>query len=143
MFITKECDYAIRIVRALADGSKRTVKAIAEEEKIPTKFAHNITTKLERAQYVKSYSGRTGGVRLLRPLNSFTLVDIIKAVDDNRCVSDCLSKNSKCTYVKETGKQCAIHLELARIQSVLNDTMSAKTMDVVLRDSIQPIEQAV
>jgi len=28
MLLTKECDYGIRVIRALADGTKKTVEAI-------------------------------------------------------------------------------------------------------------------
>ena len=132
MFITKECDYAIRIIRALADGSRKTVKTISQEEHMPEKFVHNITTKLERAKYIQSFAGRGGGVCLKRPLSEFSLIDIILAVDDSRCIGDCLSQDSKCAYVDATQKPCAVHLELERIQSVLIETMGAKTMDVVL-----------
>ena len=140
MFLTRECDYAIRIIRALADGAKKTVKNIAKGEQIPEKFAHNITTKLERANFVKSTVGRGGGVSLIRPLNDMTLVDIITAVDNNRCIGECLSKDAKCDY-KEAKKQCAIHHEISRIQAVAMEALGSKTMDIIL--AITPKHQAV
>ena len=132
MFITKECDYAIRIIRALADGSRKTVKKISQEEHMPEKFVHNITTKLERAQFIQSFSGRGGGVRLRRPLNEFSLIDVVLAIDENRRIGDCLGENTKCAYVDATQKPCTVHVELERIQNVLIETMRAKTMDMVL-----------
>ena len=42
MLLTKESDYAIRIVRALKDGNKIRARDICEEEEIPEAFAYKI-----------------------------------------------------------------------------------------------------
>lgn len=39
MFITKETDYALRILWALADGKQHTAVSLAEDEQIPLQFA--------------------------------------------------------------------------------------------------------
>ena len=135
MFLTKECDYGMRIIRALADGSQKTVKEIAAEEKIPVKFAHNIVTKLERAQYLLGIRGRSGGVRLKRPLNDFTLGDIITVIDNRRCISDCLTESSECAFKAHSEQPCAIHRELAWVQDVVMSALASKTMDVVLSEN--------
>ena len=132
MFLTKECEYGIRIIRALADGSQKTVKTIAAEELIPVKFAHNIVTKLERAEFLKGIRGRSGGVRLRRPLNAFTMVDIITAIDNNRCIGECLSEDSGCVFKSHPERPCTIHNELMWAQNVVMSALGSKTMDRVL-----------
>ena len=42
MFITRECDYAVRIVRALADGEKLCVSRICEKEALTSAFVYKI-----------------------------------------------------------------------------------------------------
>ena len=39
MIITKETDYAMRILRVLLDGEKHSVAEMSETELIPTQFA--------------------------------------------------------------------------------------------------------
>ena len=36
MLFTKESDYAIRVIRALQDGGKKTIKELCELEQIPS-----------------------------------------------------------------------------------------------------------
>ena len=132
MLITKECDYGIRIIRALATGTKKTARAISTEELIPHKFACKIIKKLEHAEYVKSTLGSNGGYRLIRPLNTLTLADIITAIDTNRCISKCLSDDSDCVFKGQQKKQCNVHRELMRTQDIVMEALSSKTMDAVL-----------
>ena len=42
MIITKETDYALRILRVLLDGEKHSVAEMSETELIPTQFAYQI-----------------------------------------------------------------------------------------------------
>ena len=50
MLITRECDYAVRIVRALADGEKLCVSRICEKEALTSAFVYKILKKMEKAQ---------------------------------------------------------------------------------------------
>lgn len=48
MLITRECDYAVRIVRALAGGQKICVTQICEEEVLTPAFVYKILKKMEK-----------------------------------------------------------------------------------------------
>jgi len=133
MFLTKECDYGVRVIRALADGKKKTVETIAEEEHIPSKYAYKIVKKLERGGFVYSTRGRGGGYRILKSLDSFTLVDIVVSVDPGRYVNECLREESVCTFKHNPDGPCLVHQELARLQTLVIDALNAKTMDQILR----------
>jgi len=54
MLITRECDYAVRIVRALAGGEKLCVNQICEKEDLTPAFVYKILKKLEKKEIVKS-----------------------------------------------------------------------------------------
>jgi len=133
MFLTRECDYGIRVVRNLADGTKKKVENIAEEEHIPQKYAYKIVKKLEKAGFIVSIRGRGGGCRLHRPLENFTLVDIVLAIDPERFLNECLKKDSDCPFKINTTDPCAVHHELLRIQEVLLSEMSSKSLATILR----------
>ena len=56
MFITRECDYAVRVVRALWGESRLSVSDICEKEAITAPFAYKILKKLQKAGYLTTYS---------------------------------------------------------------------------------------
>ena len=49
MLFTKECDYAIRIMRALSSGELISVSRICEMEHLPSAMTYKITRKLEKS----------------------------------------------------------------------------------------------
>ena len=46
MLISRETDYALRILRALSDGKKRSIEEICSLEATPKQFAYRIIKKL-------------------------------------------------------------------------------------------------
>jgi len=132
MFLTKECDYGIRIIRALADDEKKTVEVISGSEYIPEQYAYKILKKLERAGFVQSIRGRDGGYRLAVSLHNVTLHDIASAVNDNLFIFECLRKGSSCSR-NLSEQPCTIHLEFERIQDLLMNEMQRKPISTLLR----------
>ena len=61
MVITRETDYALRILRALLDGKLHTAGQIAQDELLPQAFAYKILKKLEKAGLVEVVRGTAGG----------------------------------------------------------------------------------
>ena len=132
MLLTRECDYGVRVIRALADGSKKTVDTVASEEMIPKKYAYKIIKKLEKAGYVQSLRGRSGGYLLLRDLNTISLLDIISAVDANRYVNECIKDESLCPFKNHPTKRCTVHKEIERLQGLLEAELQSKPMSIIL-----------
>ena len=133
MLLTRECDYGVRIIRALADGTKKTVEVIASEEHIPVKYTYKIIKKLVKSDFVHSTRGRIGGYKLNKPLDSFSLFDIIKAVDAKRYVNECLRQDFTCHFKDNADNVCSVHLELVHVQSQIESVLDARTMDEVLQ----------
>ena len=131
MFLTKECDYAIRIVRSLANQEMKTVRTICENEHIPHPFAYKILKKLEHASIVQSFRGAAGGYQLTRQADALTLLDIVAAVDEDLFINECLQAGFLCENNRE-GSPCGVHSELNRIQEILFAAMSEKKMNSLL-----------
>jgi Rrf2 family protein len=131
MLLTKESDYSIRILRALADGSKRTVKSICDVEFVPIKFAYKILKKLENAGFVQSSQGPKGGYCLIKPLEGISLYDIISVIDEDVFLFHCLKEGNYCPNNEGT-KQCSLHCEFDRIQNVIKRELQAKSMDELI-----------
>ena len=75
MIITKETDYAMRILRVLLDGEKHSVAEMSETELIPTQFAYQILRKLSAGNLVQVSRGAAGGCRLSCDLRGVSLYD--------------------------------------------------------------------
>ena len=130
MFLTKECDYSIRIIRALADGNKKTVEEICQSELIPYQYAYKIMKKMTRAGFVQGIRGRHGGYILNKPLDTFTIYDVVSSVDENLFMFECLRPDRKCPH--SVGKNpCVVHSEFARIQKMVLDEMQGQTVSEV------------
>lgn len=131
MLLTRESDYAVRIVRALKNGEKQAVKSICAKEDIPEPFTYKILKKLEKASIVKAIRGAQGGYYLSRSLNELTLEDIIVAIDSDLAITQCTTKNSVCIR-NEVLAPCTVHSELLRIQEILMKELKSKTLAEIL-----------
>jgi len=127
--LTKECDYGIRVIRSLADNRRKTVEAISTAEHIPHQYAYKILKKLEKAEFVKCTRGRDGGYRLAKSLDSFTIYDVIVAINKNLFLHKCLKEGQECpnNQISENNP-CAVHVEFGRIQEIFVEEMKRKTM---------------
>lgn len=91
MLITRETDYALRILRTLSDGKSYTAGELAERESLPQKFAYKILKKLEKAGIVQITRGASGGCRLGCDLRTATLYQLIEAVETNARLTSCMT----------------------------------------------------
>jgi len=133
MLLTRECDYAMRIVRALADGMKRHVASICREEQMPVQYVYKIMKKLERAGLVRAVRGREGGYVLQRSVGELTPYDVVIAVEERPLVTECLRVDVECP--RNTAKEpCVMHKEFARVQDVLTAELQRRTFQELLKE---------
>ena len=82
MIITKETDYALRILRVLLDGEKHSVAEMSETELIPNQFAYQILRKLSAGNLVRVSRGALGGCALSCDLDATSLYDLMGVVGE-------------------------------------------------------------
>ncbi|MCL2201866.1 MAG: Rrf2 family transcriptional regulator [Oscillospiraceae bacterium] len=136
MLFTKECDYGARIIRALANGEKKTVANICQTEQIPVQYAYKIMKKLELAELVHGLRGQNGGFHLAKSLDMITLYDIAKAVNENLYIFECMDSEKQCPF-HSGGRSCRVHLEFERLQKLMEEEMQARSIKDVLFGPIQ------
>ncbi len=124
MIITKETDYAIRIMRKLSDGGKHTLVDISENEMIPKQFAYQILRKLTAAGYVAVSRGRSGGCMLRCSLADISLYDIMRALGENWSISACTDAGYDCKWRDKEGV-CTVHCQLAAIEQRLFEELGS------------------
>jgi Rrf2 family protein len=128
VFITKEADYAVRVIRELSRRGKENVRSICESEQIPRQYAYKILKKLEKAGIVLSYRGVDGGYALVRALHSITLFDVITAVDGELLLNECLGHGAACPMNGKGARRCKVHGEFSRIQALILKHLKEKSL---------------
>lgn len=116
MIITKEMDYAVRIMRALADGEPHTESAICEEQEIPVHFCYRIARKLADEGLILIRRGRNGGYQIDCDLKEASLMELIDAVKEHPVISGCMKEPEDCSYYSKNGNHCNVHNNLVKLQ---------------------------
>ena len=129
MFITRESDYAMRVVRALIGETRLSVSDICEREAITAPFAYKILKKLQNAGIVKGYRGVHGAYALKKDPAELTLYDIYTAIDSDMSIIECLNGRCECTRNGQDGIPCYAHDELKDIQNELWAMLRRKSME--------------
>ena len=71
MLMTREMDYALRILRALYQEGQLSAAAIAQRESMPKAVTLKVLKQLRAAGLVSSLRGSSGGYVLQRPCEGF------------------------------------------------------------------------
>ena len=132
MFITRECDYAVRVIRALDGEQRLSVADICDRESITAPFAYKILKKLQKAGIVNGYRGVRGGYSLSREMESLTLYDVYFAIDPSLFIIECMDPANSCVRDGFDGKPCLIHAELTEIQNELWAMLRRKSLREIL-----------
>ena len=133
MVITRETDYAIRILRALLDGELHTVGQLAQDELLPQAFAYKILKKLEKAGLVKVVRGTAGGCRLAADLARTSLYDLMMATGERSDLSACMDPDHQCPWRSSHGG-CTAHRKLLEIQEKLDMELRSHSLKEILTE---------
>ena len=137
MKITKETDYAFRIVLFLSkhqDDKKRfSGDELVEINEIPKNLGKRILTRLVEGKIINSKKGIGGGFCLERDRKDITLFDVMNIIEIMD-FKDCVASNEICRF--KSGS-CAIHMTMERIREVLFSEFKAVTFEdlTVLEDN--------
>lgn len=133
MRITREADYALRIVVMLAsEGRQLDAKFISEGNGVPYRFTLKILRKIVQADLVKSFRGVNGGYVLNRKPESITLKDIIETIDGRIAINKCLEEPGSCT----NNGACKVQKKLYGVQKTIAAELDKITIADVLAEKI-------
>lgn len=128
MFITRESDYAVRIIRELSRSGREAVQDICGRELVPRQYAYKILKKLEKAGLVQGFRGVSGGYAMAKEAVDITLFDVITAVDGELLLSECMNHGYNCPLAKKGKKSCGVHCEFSRIQELILAHLKEKSL---------------
>jgi Rrf2 family protein len=134
MFITREADYAIRVLRAVADGEQSNVGEICKKEILPQQFVYKILKKIEQMGLIRIMRGAQGGCVLVGDLRKTSLYDLINSLEGYRAISDCMKKGHECEWKKQHAMPCTVHKQLVRIQGSLEKELRGCSLHKLIFD---------
>ena len=132
--ITRETDYAVRVVLCLAAqadlSSPVSTSAIAAEMGIPYRFLRRVVRRMTRERLIRTFRGKGGGIRLSRSPQRLSLYDVLRAIDPRGMkLNVCLLDQGTCTR-KGT---CAVHDAMEDLQSALEKNLRRVTFGRLTR----------
>lgn len=131
MKITREADYALRIVAMIAEeGRQIEAKVIAEKNEIPYRFTLKILRKIVQSGIIKSYRGVNGGYVLNKAPSEITMKDVIEVIDGKIAINKCMEEQGIC---KNDGV-CRIQRQLYRVQNVIANELDKITFEDILKN---------
>ena len=133
MHLSKRGEYGLRAMIYLAgmpDAEQRvTIKDIADQENIPSKFLEQILLNLKNAGILQSKMGIGGGYYLARPADEITLGQIKRVLDGPiapiRCVSQMAYEPCGCPDEEACGLRMVMKDVRDAISEILDDTTLA------------------
>ena len=130
--ITREADYAIRAVLYLSSQSNGRLVAtseLADEMLVPYRFLRRIVQRLVESGLVHAQRGKGGGVRLTRPCQEITLLDVMQIIDPKAlCVNLCLDDPEAC----KRAPFCSVRPCLDALQSRIAAELKRIRFDMLL-----------
>ncbi len=136
MLISREVDYAIRIVHLLCKkNNKIDAKELSELTGVSVRFTLKILGKLTTANIVSSYRGAKGGYRVNKKAEEISIYDIIEALEGGLKINGCFEEKTVCS--EEKMEICGLRKRLAKIESKMEKELRALTIDKLKNCSIK------
>lgn len=128
--ITREADYAIRVMMLLARREKEerggaSSLEIAGEMDIPYRFLRKLVKRMVAARLVNSQRGKGGGLTLGRGAGRISLLDVLQAMSPSGTrLSNCRSTGALC---RRAGT-CGMHRAINKIQASVDRQLREVTI---------------
>lgn len=132
MKISTKGRYALRVMVDLAlngNGTYISLKDISNRQEISNKYLEQIIAMLNKAGYLDVTRGNTGGYKLAKKPNEYTIGDILRATEGELAPIYCLTDEGEC----ERQSECRTYSFWKGLDSVINDYVDSKTLEDLLK----------
>jgi Rrf2 family protein len=135
--LSNSCRYGIRAILYLASKDARNnkigIRQISEDLELPTPYLAKILQNLVKHRILSSTKGPNGGFSLLRKPESITLLDIVKIIDGEEVLTNCIIHNGSCNSVRKSMKPCPVHDDYSKIRTELINMFKGKTIAEIVK----------
>ena len=136
MQLTMTGEYAVRAMihlSALPFGTVVQISDVSKQWEIPENFLRKISAQLAGAELIISHRGVNGGIRLGRPADTLTVLDVIEAVEGKIFLNKCLICDGFCPR----DEWCQVHTLWSEAQTKLKEILSSKNLAQLAADSLR------
>ncbi len=129
MHLTREADYALRIMYTLAQAeSHMGAAAISDRIAVSKRFTLKILSGLANAGLVRSKLGAGGGYALSKPASHITVADVLCAVEGPMRINPCLAEGYRCERVSDCA-ECVFHCMFDALNRQITEKLQAVTIE--------------
>jgi len=95
--LSQKSDYGLILLSNLSRSKKLvSVATVAKKNKLSSKFLSQVAGELKKAGIVNSKEGVSGGYTLAKAPTDIKILDVLKTLDGELVVSDCLQEDHVC-----------------------------------------------
>jgi len=129
MRLSLQTDYSLRTLMFLAVRPKRqTVAAVADFFQISQTHIGKVVNHLARLGYVRSIRGIGGGLELARSPDEITIGEVVRAVEGNVHLLDCVAIEDVCVIQR----RCKLRTVLDRAERIQFDYLNTVRLSDIL-----------
>jgi Rrf2 family transcriptional regulator, nitric oxide-sensitive transcriptional repressor len=130
---TRHADLALRVLMYLrvAPGRRGSIAEIAEAHRISHNHLDKVVRRMSEAGLVDTVRGRGGGVQLSRDPNTVTVGDVMRVMEDDFAVVECLGPARYCQIAGVCGARNIFARALGEYFAVLD---GATLEDIAMND---------
>jgi Rrf2 family protein len=119
VLVTREADYAVRCVVEVARSGRTSAAQVARVQGISPTFLGKIVQSLAKAGILATRRGVGGGISLAKPVDDFTLLEVIEAIEGPLWINECLRSTDRCPHVDT----CPAYPYLCEAQARLREAL--------------------
>lgn len=128
--ITRDTDYAIRALMALARHADKTVPVptLVKELRIPRPFLRKILQRLHGAGILTSVKGQGGGFSITRAVDAIRITDLMRIFQGPVKLNECLFRKRPCP----NRPSCPLKKRIDRIEKAVITELESITIGSIL-----------
>ena len=135
MRISTKGRYALRVMLDLAAHREIAfvpLRDISERQGISLKYLERIISSLNRAGFLKSSRGASGGYALVREARDYTAGEILRAAEGNLSPTMCTEDENAC----EKHGNCTLYPFWAGLDRAIAEYVDSVTLEDIIKNSI-------
>lgn len=124
--IGRQTDYAARLLLHLAclePGARVTIAEVAAQRLLPTAFVRRLVGKLTRVGILATVRGLGGGIRLAKPAEQITLLDLVNAMEGGVALNHCVNNLHTCPLANG----CPVQSAWSSVTNTLEESLASVT----------------
>ena len=132
MIISTKGRYDLIVMSDLALNSNEkyiSIKDIANRQEISNKYLEQIIALLNKASFLETARGNTGGYKLARLPKEYKIGDILRATEGDMAPISCLTENGECTRQEN----CKTYSFWKGLDDVMNEYIDSKTLEDLIK----------